>query len=208
MPRKTKSKGKMNDQTKRFAGRLVLVMLLIGIQPLLWQQVSSAAKVLHEKNSQRQQIAEVKDRIKKITEVNTSQKEFLDQVEVVVPFERTLPQVIERLEFLSVEDKVSLVVQALEKEKPAEGDLPLFFSMRVAISATGTIENLLNYLHHVEHMQELNVVRDISLTPATETVSRTQPLPSVSPVPITEPLYTLSMTTLFYFQPERDAKSK
>lgn len=199
---------------KNLAVRIVLLLVLVAAQPFLWRVVASAANSVHQKRSERQQIGDVQGRIQQIRQNKDTQKELLDQLKVVVPIEDALLTIIERLQLLADPDhhNVQLLLQGIERQAKTENTAPSsMVPFSINVIATGRISNVLSYLHRLEHLQELVVVRSISLVPAATLPSSNFPLPTVLPSPLpgatpfpavnTEPIYAMTLNLLFFFQP-------
>lgn len=214
-----------HSQLRELAVRGVILVALIAGQPFLWRVVANAAEDLHQKRSQQEQIQEVQTRIEQIQQAKESQKELVDQLRVVIPDEDTLLAVIERLQLMAGLDQhnIALTLQNIEREQVNEEETvpsPVL-PFRINVVATGKISNLLAYLHRVEHLQELTVVRDVSFVPVSgggrpivqtppQVGSPSSPLPAATPLPaaLTEPTYTMTLSIVFFFQPLDDATKK
>lgn len=204
--------------------RCIILVALIGLQPFLWQWVKAAADEVRQKRSEQQHVGDVQRRVEEIEQIKQSQRELLAQLQVIVPDEEKLLPVIERLQLMARQDQRTIILslQAIEREVPHEAAPPTqAIPFRIGITATGTISHLLTYLHQVEHLPELTVVEQIVLTPASGAVlqplTSPTPTPQGTPVPtasatpprIEEPVYTMTLSVLFYFQePESDATNQ
>lgn len=197
---------KTDSNFKKIIGKAVAVVILVAIQPYLWQSLNTIARDVHAKRSQKQQIGNLKERIIAVEQTLASETELLDQLDAVLPLNNSVPQAIERLERLATERQVELKIIDLQEVAGDAGavDTPVL-PLRVRLEVTGTSAALLSFMEAIEHLQELTTIEAWDMAPAkagaaTPTVAPTSsPSPSASPPP-SATLYTLSMTIQFYLQ--------
>lgn len=185
-----------NRHYKKITLRAVLVLILLAIQPLLWQTVSQAAGRLHDKQSEREHIAEIAARIERIEQARAATQEQLSQLETVIPPSVRLPQIIERVERLAADAAVELTVRDII-ETPLKPDMdPLPFTpVRVTVEVKGSPATLLAFLDAVEHLPELTFIEGwsiITLTPSAP--------PAPSPGVAALSTFTLTAHIVFFVQ--------
>ena len=182
---------------KSLTRTLVTVIIMIIIQPFLWLGVNSAANKFHEDRSQAEQVEDVKKRIVDIEEGLNKQNTHLSQLVVVAPREKDTVRLIESFEALAAERNLEISVESITEEDEGSDEGPRsrreaearrsarevafdddeeegakrkgrFFTMTVALKATGSPSALLDYLTALERMRAL--VRVDSLRLAQEEV--------------------------------------
>lgn len=174
--------------------RLLAVLVLLALQPWLWQGVKEATTRVHQLRSERQQLASVQERVGQIKQVMATQRELLDQLQVVVPTSEKLSQVVERLERVAGEQQAELTILDISTVPPpldAAVSVPIV-SVRVTLQVKGDATALLSFIDHLEHIQEIAVIEQWSLNPA-----------SVQAVPSPQPgqyLYSLTANVIFFLQ--------
>ncbi|MEX1997971.1 MAG: hypothetical protein WEA04_04865 [Candidatus Andersenbacteria bacterium] len=189
-----------SQQYQKIVLRSIMLVILIVAQPFLWSMVAGVANRVHAQQSQKQQIIDVQARTAQIREINVSQKEFLDQLDVVVPLAGSLSQIIERLERLATDRQLRLSILDIKEDVLEEAtdleNIPVQ-RFRISLQVTGTPAQLLTYIDAVEHVQELTILEDWSFVAATAPVS--------FPAPDAVYPYTATMSLLFFLQSEIDA---
>lgn len=195
---------KLRGHTKKIVLKCLIIIIMLGLQPFVWRQVEVHAVEVHRKRSQKDQAGDLQTRIEQIKQVNEKQKEFLNQLEVVVPYEASLPQLVERLEHLATERGVHLTIQSIEEVLIGEEeDEVAVIPMLVTLQTLGRPADVLEYVAAVEHIQELNIIQSIALQPATEAQPTTTPAPGALPTPTLPTPYGATLTILFLFQQQR-----
>lgn len=182
----------LNRRYKRALFHLGLTVLLLGVQVWVWQRIERAAEVVHQRRSEQQQLHALQARVDQIKQTNVVQQGYADQLNVVVPQQAALPQVVERLERLAVESRVQLDIVDISDLPPApdsEVDVPLK-PVGVSIRVLGSAPQLLTMIDAIEHVQEIAIIERWSLNPAS-----VQPLPGTLPG---QNLYSLSAHVIFF----------
>ena len=132
-------------------------------------------------------------RVDQVKQGTVAQQDFLDQLTAVAPPASSLPQVVERLERLSADQQTQLEILNISDVNPVDdiASVPIK-AVRVTIQVRGRAEYLLAVMDRIEHVQEIAIIEQWSLNPATG-----QLVPSPQPG---EHLYSLIAQVLFFFQ--------
>lgn len=180
---------------KKIASRVAVIIVLAVLQPLLWNAVQHTAKQVQAKRSQQQQIGEVAGRVEQMNQALAASQNLVDQLDVVIPVADRLPQIIEQIERLALDQQVNLNIRDIVETSPSAEDEthPLFLPVRVSAQVTGSVPALLAFIDAVEHLPELTFLEGWSLTVIAPT-----PLPQVIPSPTTT--VTLTVHIVFFVQ--------
>lgn len=180
----------------------LLVAVVLGVaQPFLWRLVRDRSIALHDSRSQSQQIVNVKDRNASIRHNLSEERELLSQLDVVVPPKRSLTQVVERLEQLADQRQLRVKITNLKEELASadSADDATLLPVTATLAVEGTIDQALDYMSSIEHIQELSFLTSWSIVP--RAASGSAPVaPGVSPLPTQPPVYTLSANIIFYLR--------
>lgn len=196
----------LSNLNKHYKGVLVTaiaICTLVIVQPFLWIFVQKKAVALHDSRSQEQQIANTKDRNATIKHNLGQEREFLSQLDVVVPPRKMLTQVVERLEQLADQRYLSLKITNIKEDLSDAKTInnTTLIPVTATLTVEGTINQVFDYLASIEHIQELTVLTAWKVLP-----NEKAPVQSVAPgVPTPTPSltrYTLSADILFYLRGE------
>lgn len=144
------------------------IIVLLGAQFLLWPWVLGLSEATHEELFVEQQVNAVKSRNEESEMTLKKQAGYLEQLDVVVPADSTLPQQVEKLEQLAASQGVKLRLSAITDEETKRstrkntGIVPVKIGMQIS----GPLNNVLGYLERVEHQQEIVTVSRWWLKPA------------------------------------------
>lgn len=189
----------LNKKYKQLFGALVLMLILGGIQPFLWQMVTNRVIDVQLKQSQEEQIVNVQERNQTMQQNLAAQESFLNQLTVVAPPIEARTQVVERLELLA--DKHTLPIEiSLIQELPDGGRSAVsqIVPVVLSVSVQGSVDRLLTFMQEVEHVQELTVVESWSLNPHAGPPATSDPAAQPTPTPL--PIYELRMDVLFFLR--------
>ncbi len=169
---------------------LIVLVILIGIQPFLWNYVYTSTIHLQEKRTEAQQLVNLQARLDAMQARQASQKQFLDQLSATFPLLGSESQVIERIEQLALKVGIAAHITTITKQPlPLEDDKNgILTGLSLTVEADGTPSQLLYYLDALEHLPELTIIRSWGITAASGTVSNAPPL------------YKLNMNIIFYLQ--------
>lgn len=144
------------DQDARRLGLASAIALVIFVlQPWLWGSVFDAAAALRDRQTQQQQLANVKQLTEDIRTVDETQQALVDQAAVAFPLIESTPLIVERLEAQAEAQGLSFDVQSIvQSTSPARKKQDLV-PFDVEIVSVGEPRSLLAFLESVEHMQEL-----------------------------------------------------
>ncbi|MDP3997949.1 MAG: hypothetical protein U1C49_01300 [Candidatus Andersenbacteria bacterium] len=157
-----------NKQYRRLGFMAIVVILLIAAQPFLWKMVSAKALELADMRSQGQQIVNVKERNTQMSQVIDQQRDYDNQLKVVIPGSNSLTQIVERLEQVADQYGLTLDIKSINEidaEKSDKGALKNTGITKVTVSliAGGNVDRLLDFLESIEHIQELAAISSWSL---------------------------------------------
>lgn len=164
-----------------------LVLVLLGLQPWLWNQVFDAAANFRDRQTQQQQLANVERLTGLIKSVDSNQQALLDQAAVAFPPSDAAPLIVERLESLAEAQGLTLQLTSLidePKDKKKEELTPF----EVSLTVVGSPRSLLTFFDSVEHMQELTQVQVWKMEVMSGPVAGSK-------------LYSLSLTVRLFLQP-------
>lgn len=193
------SLGTVNKKYRRLGITLLLMVVLAVAQPFLWNFVHAQALSLQQRQSQGEQITNVRERNADVAAKLAASRDFLSQLDVVAPLASAKTHVVERVELLADQLGLALditVIQEVQNNAVVVSNdhvAPVSMSM----TTTGTIQQLLAFLDRVEHTQELSLVPTWSLVPATVTTSAQGVTSGVDQ-------YTLTMDVYFFLRPATD----
>lgn len=175
---------------RRLATTVVILFALIAAQPFLWRFVHRQALDLQQKRSQGQQVANVKARNDEVKKTLQTQRDFLNQLEIVSPPVDSLTQAVERVEQLG--DQLGLIINlSVIQEVPASDSVVKeenIVPVAVSVDTVGSVNLLLSFLDRVEHTQELTIIPNWTL----------------EPVAAGQPQYALTMDILFFLKHASD----
>lgn len=171
------------------AAAILAGLALLVFQPWLWGRVYDSAATLRDRQTQREQLANVKALIEDIRTVDSTKQALLDQAAVVFPVQSAVSQVVEALESLAQAEGLTLQLTAItEPEKGVRQAGPKLLPFEVNLTALGSPQALLTFLEAVEHMPEFTAVQAWEMKPAASVVGGAR-------------VYTLSATVRLFLQP-------
>lgn len=190
-----------NKGARRFWITGGLIILLVGVQFVLWPWLGSQSQELHDKRAVTQQVAEVGKRNEETTEAMEKQAGYFKQLDEVVPLHSTLAQQVEKMEQLAAARRVGLVVSAInEGEDKKKSMTHEIVPVKITLQISGYLNDVLYYFHEIEHQQEIVTVTRWWLKPAVspealESISDT----GESKAPISIP-FSLNVDAVFYLR--------
>jgi len=148
---------------QRLAISILLLVILVGAQPLLWRLVKRQAELVHERRTLEQQQADVQSRVDLMRDSLNSQQDIIATLDAVAPRFVSLPQAVERLELLADRRNLSLEIQGIVKQTGTQQNAlsPVTVSLRVF----GPIEKVLDFMEQIEYVQELTQIESWQLEP-------------------------------------------
>jgi len=157
-----------NKKYRRLATSALTLVVLAGLQPLVWGFVHHQALAVQQQRSQGQQIANVNSRNEEITTRLRTASEFLNQLDVVSPPTTAKTQVVERTEQLADQLGLPITITVIQEVSAngvvAEND-PIV-PVSLSVSVTGSIPQVLGFLDRLERTHELALVHSWTLQPA------------------------------------------
>lgn len=186
-----------NQSFKTLVIRLVVIAVLAGIQPWVWDYTTTRVTDFQQKRFQSDQITELNRQIDTINQAQQAQSELVNQLDLVVPNRNSLAQVIDRLERLAGERSIGLKITDIRDEPKSSDSVVSVDPVTIVTQLTGTPAQVLQYFDAVEHLQSLTVIHDWSLNPAGDTSTA----PGATPVPGAPSKYMLTMNITFFLQP-------
>lgn len=177
-----------DQDARRLAAVLLLVLGLLLVQAWLWGKVFDAAANFRDRQTQQKQLANVERLIETIRVVDSAEATLLDQATVAFPLSEAAPLVVERLESLAEAQGLSLEVTSIIEQSARTAKKRELTPFDVSIVAAGPPHSLLAFLDSVEHMQEFTEVQTWKL----------ETLPGQTSA---GKLYTVVVTVRLFLQP-------
>ncbi|MEK7556769.1 MAG: hypothetical protein AAB538_02215 [Patescibacteria group bacterium] len=178
------------DRDARYLTLVVLLVVILAVgQVWLWGSVFDAASVFRDRQTQQEQLANVRQLTEDIRSQDTTQQALVEQATVAFPVNESVPLVVERVEALAEAQGLSLTLESIAEQRvnprPAAAQLVPF---DLNLTLQGPPHALLAFLDAVEHMQELTRIESWALS-------------TVAAKPPTAKVYDLQMKLRFFLQP-------
>lgn len=175
----------------RDARRLTVVFLMVIIlavgQVWLWGSVFDAASTFRDRQTQQQQLANVRQLTEDIRAQDSAQQTLVEQATVAFPVSESVPHVVERVEALAEAQGLPLKLESIAEQRVALKTAQLVpFDLNLTLN--GSPHALLAFLDAVEHMQELTRIESWGMKPALTRQPGTR-------------VYDLTMKLRFFLQP-------
>ncbi len=148
---------------QRLALSILLLIILVGVQPLLWRLVKRQAELVHSRRTLEQQQADVQLRVQAMRDNLNQQQDNISTMDAVAPQFKSLPQAVERLELLAERRSLSLEIQGINRQ--AVEDRSRIKPVTVVLRAFGPVESVLSFMEQIEHVQELTQIESWQLEP-------------------------------------------
>jgi len=141
--------------------------VLTGIQPWLWDQVFAAASRYRDRQTQEEQLKNVKELADQVRTIDPGEAVLLDQAEIPFPLTGRTPQIVERLEGLAEGRNLQISLASIT-EQPNIGERRPggLTALDVAFLVQGPVRQMLAFFDALEHMPELTQVLSWGLRPA------------------------------------------
>lgn len=137
-----------------------VVAVLLGIQPWLWDRVFAAASRFRDRQTQEEQLANVRELVGRVRATDPGEAVLLEQAEIPFPPTERTPQLIERLEGLAGGRNLAIKLTSItEQQVAAQRQTQQLTALDVAISVQGPVRQLMVFLDALEHIPELIQVR-------------------------------------------------
>ncbi|MAF80862.1 hypothetical protein CL628_02505 [bacterium] len=149
---------------QRLALSILLLIILVGVQPLLWRLVKRQAELVHSRRTLEQQQADVQLRAEAMRGNLNQQRDNISTMDAVAPQFKSLPQAVERLELLAERRALSLEIQGISRLNVE--DTTSIRPVSVVLRAFGPVESVLSFMEQIEHVQELTQVQSWQLEPS------------------------------------------
>lgn len=179
----------MRRRYQRLALSLLLLVVVVGVQPLVWRFVKSQARLVHSRRTLQQQQADVRLRAQAMHDNVVGNAETIATLDAVVPPLSFLPQAVERLELLA--DKRSLSLQIISINQRPDAEVPAVVPVGITLLAFGPIETIIDFMDQIEQLQEVTSIASWQLEPAA--------LPAGELGTANGSNYRLSAEVLFFF---------
>lgn len=147
---------------RRVLVNIIIVVVLATIQPAIWDWVSVSSQALHDQRTITGQRENLEEQLVLLRAEQESSQSIQDQLDAALIGSTEITQAVERLESKAQEKSVALRVHNIAA-KEGDGEID---SLVITTTATGPINNILQYLEAVEHLAEVTVVKDLLLRPA------------------------------------------
>ncbi len=148
-----------DHDARRLAVTVLLAASLLAAQPWLWSRVFDAAANFRDRQTQQEQLANVKRLIETIRMVDPVEATLLDQAAVAFPFPEAAPLIVERLEALAEAQGLTLELTSITEQHTRSVKKDGLTPFDVSLTVAGSPHSLLSFLDAVEHMQEFTEVQ-------------------------------------------------
>jgi len=149
---------------RRLVVSMLLVLILAGIQPVVWRLVKRQAQIVHARRTLVQQRADVRLRAEAMRDSLARNADTTAILEAAVPPIALLPQAVEHLELLA--DKYSLSLDIINIEQRSASALEEIVPAVISLRLFGRIETIIDFMEQVEQLAELTMLESWQLEPA------------------------------------------
>lgn len=158
----TKASGLSRPGLRRVLVSVIVVIILIAIQPALWDWVGRSAEELHNRRTLAGQLANLQDQLAQLKTEQGSAQTVQDQLDAVLISREGITQAVERIESQAQGIPVTLRVHNIETQ--SEGGK--IDSLVITATATASVDKLLQYLETIENLAEITSINNFLLRPA------------------------------------------
>lgn len=154
------------DHDAKWLVLVVVVVLGLGVGQLwLWGSVFDAASTFRDRQTQQQQLDNVRRLVEGIRAADSSEQTLTEQAAVAFPLPETVPHIVERVEALAESRGLVLELQSIA-EQPRSGTKHVLQPFDLNVVLLGPPQALLAFLDSVEHMQEFTQVEQWAMEAA------------------------------------------
>lgn len=137
-----------------FILRIAILLILIVVQPYLWDAVRRSALQLHSGQTNAEQLILVSQKLAESQEALFQKQPHLNQLFDAFPPSNTISQVVSRIEALADSAHLPVELKSIEDGTQSETGRGNIITKNITVRVTGSMEAVFSFLDSLEHQQE------------------------------------------------------